>query len=331
MNQVVIFYGKNKRETVDLDSLLSISTECIRGITFQRAASTPGFIKALENVVGMAVSSTTFDEAVNILMDMKTEETQNSTDEAAKETINKNLKEKEDVTMKDNIENNNIFEEVWEEVEEELNSTEETTAEEQVSDAGKMADKAVGLFHSFLDGLDTVLGMRGLKLQITSIWMSGHGGNKATLKLMAEESKRIIDERVEYLKSCKDEDSIRQAIKLEKYTTDVNGKSIFDSFIVLLIWITNRLAKKVKTWTNVDINNKLINALVKALKTGIKVLNAGVKLVTSSIKAALCYGIAGVFKLVDFIYKAFKAVIDKVNGWVDVAKQKFSKNPEVVD
>ena len=57
----------------------------------------------------------------------------------------------------------------------------------------------------------------------------------------------------------------------------------------------------------------MINALVKALKAGIKVLNAGVKLITSSIKAVLCYGIAGVFKLVDFIYKAFNNFY--INKW----------------
>lgn len=218
------------------------------------------------------------------------------------------------------------FSDIWDEVEEEFFSedTSDQTCDEQVESAGRIADKIVQKFHSFVDGLDTVLGFRGLKLSISNIWSTGKTGDAHSLKLMAEESKRIISAKIKELSSYGDEVSLRKALKLKRYTTASNGKSIFDAVVVLMLYICKRLSAKVQKWTGVDIKNKLVSALVSGLKAGMKALNAAVKCVGGVLKNILAYSTAAVLKVVDFITRAFKAVVEKINNWREVRNQKIS-------
>lgn len=350
MNILNVYVGKEVLK-VDIDNLLSTDIEVLDKITYEAARKHQDLIPAIEITVEDCLGTVIDikDEAsfklaiadlVNIInMDEATEVTIAEVEQVvAPETngVDDKQEEKEEIVIMNNTttstinlnkEEETMYENIWEE------ATKEFTAEQQIGGFGRMADKLKDELAKWLDGLDTIFGCRMAKHEILSVLEAGakEGESAKDLIKMAQKCQEIIDKKVAAWQASGDEELFKKAVALKKYTIGEDGKSIFDSFAIGMIWISKHVGRKVHNWTGASaskIKNDTLKSLIKSIGNFAGVLRKGVRYLGGGVKIGLSYVIAVGAKLGDLFHRAIMFVVEKIEGWFDIAKQKFAKDDD---
>lgn len=237
------------------------------------------------------------------------------------ETINPTNNEEETImpgTVKTNVEL--AVEEMmgkFTEAKENLKVNAGETKEEYIEKVDDSLNVMKGALGTALNVLDKTLGYSVLKSAILDVMEAGTDGksSKKDLFKMARKCRELIEEEIKNLEFWGDEESFKKAIQLKALTEDERGKSIFESFVVGVIWISKKVTRKLRQWFKVDDEKSVLGAICRSIAGFASILRAGVQIVWNAGKFAVSFVIAGVVKFVDWIVNAIKSVVAKIKDW----------------
>lgn len=185
---------------------------------------------------------------------------------------------------------------------------------ERVDDSLNVMKSAFG---DVLNTLDTVLGYGLLKESVLDMMEASTDGktSKKDLFKMAKRCRELIEDEIDNLLYWADEESLKKAIQLKALTENERGKSVFESFVVGVIWIAKKVARKLHQWFKVDEEKSIIGSICRSIAGFANVLRAGVRIVWNAAKFAVSFIVSGIVIIADFIVRAVKSVVTRIKEW----------------
>ena len=206
------------------------------------------------------------------------------------------------------------------------------TKEEYIQQTDDSLNTMKAALGSVVNVLDTVLGYSVLKDSVIDMMEAGCDGktSKKDLFAMAKRCRELIDAEIENLEFWGDEESFKKAVQLKALTEGARGKSVFEAFVVGVIWVVKTVYKKIKAWVAGLDENSILGAVCRSIAGFAGVLRAGVKIVWNAAKFAVSFIVAGAVKLIDWVVRAVQSLIEKVKNWKDT-KDEVIEEEVVVD
>lgn len=352
---VTMYVGKEQIK-VDLDNLLGTDISVLDKITYDVAKKYGDFIAAIEitvedclgtvvNIIDEASYKLAIADLVNIINQDKEETIMNNTTIIPEVTVNnvtlmeeKAMKDVEmrEVTVKEttNKEESNMVDVIkgdvkaavdemmgkFVEAKKSVVKNANMTKEEYVEKIDDSLNTMKGALGNTLDVIDSALGYSVLKNAILDMMEAGTDGktSKKDLFKMAKRCRELVEEEIENLEYWGDAESFKKAVQLKAITENERGKSIFEAFVSGCIWIANKVTEKIN---GLD-EKSVLGAICRSISGFVGLLKAGVKIVWNTLKFAASFVVAGVVKVVDFVFRAIKTLVIKIKDW---ASEKFNK------
>ena len=207
------------------------------------------------------------------------------------------------------------------------NVKEGETYEEYVNRMESNVDILHNGFNKVLTAMSDATGFTFIKDSIYKIMDAGLEGDKGKKDLlkMVDKYKALVQEELDFMAAIGNEQSIKDAIMLKSYTEDERGKSIFESFFGAVIWIGNRVARKLRQWFKIDDEKSIMNALCRKLSFIGNTLRKGGRFVFNAFNLLMGYVVAGTIKVVEVVSNFLISAFAKVKEW---ATAKFTKAEE---
>ena len=342
---LTMYVGKQIIKVNEIN-LLDMDIAVLKSIPYSIAAKYKDYISALEICV---------EDCLNIPTDIK--------DEAgylvALEKLETIIKEEKDM-----VENNEIVNEVVNEVVVENTNNEEElimkTAKEKMNiavadmmnkfaeakesikvGAGMTKDEyfdrvdnslnvVKGAFGDILGKIDSLLGYSVLKDDILEIIEAGcnEKTSKKDLFRMSAKCREIIEKKIAKVELLGDPD---KAATLKELIGSVKDESIFTMFFSTIIWVTKKVARKLRIWFNVDDEKSVMGSICKSVSGFVGILRAGVKIVWNTSKFVVSFLVAGAIKIADFVFRAITTLVSKIKAFAMEKYEKFTHKDEEDD
>lgn len=342
MSMVVTMYIGKEQVKIDLDNLLQTDVEVLNKITYETAKKYSEFIAAVEitiedctsaliNIVDEVTFKLAIADLINIINHDKEDDVMNevftvdgevvvdATDVVIEDVV---IEEKEASVMNNTITGNmkEAVEEVFGkfvEAKEHIKMNVGETREEYIEKVDDSLNVMKGALGKVLDALDNVLGYTILKDSILDIIEAGMDGksSKKDLFRMAQKCRELIEEEIENLEYWGDQESFKKAVQLKEIVGECRGKSVFEAFAAGCIWIAKKVMRKLRKWFKVDDEKSVLGAICRSICGFARIIRAGVVFVWNTAKFAVSFVIAGAIKLIDFIYRAIKALVCGTKEW----------------
>lgn len=199
-----------------------------------------------------------------------------------------------------------------------------STAQEFVNESQDELNTITATFTGMLDVVSSVVGYDNIKNDILGIMAAGldETSGKHDLFRMAKKCRETIQDEINFLEECADEESLKDAAAWKVLLEDEDGndageysKSIFEVLVTSVMWVKKKVARKLRKWFNVDDEKSLLGSICRALGILGDVLRAGVKVVHSGVKFVFSFVAAAVIKAVNFLVNCIKVVVAKIKGF----------------
>ena len=239
------------------------------------------------------------------------------------ETENKLGEESQEVIdMKVNVENikNNV----------------KAVAGETREDFANRADASVNELKDMLMGtvkyIGDVLGMTGLYNEIVDIYTSNRGVVKT-----AQSIDKAVKRKIRMLKLVDPDDKLGKVAALKQVVYDgvyeeEYTQSIFMSIANTIVWITKKVARKLRDWKifSTDAKENILGEIGASIANCFRsisnfVINVG-KATGSLLLFAGSYVVAGAIKLGCLVIRAIATVLSKIKGWIDNKLAKITED-----
>lgn len=195
-----------------------------------------------------------------------------------------------------------------------------------------------------LEVLDDALGCTALKEEICEIMYDTLNGVKSQKGFfrMAQKCRAAIDRKIRLLSIVDPDDKLGKIAALRTFLGEdeygdkiVETQTIWTVLAKSLVWVCKKVSRKLKSWFGTESESNIFGAVGASIaqafaKVGNVIKNAA-KIAGTVLSYVTSYVVAGVIKLTSFIITAIKFVVEKIKGWCETAKQKFSKEDEDTD
>ena len=136
---------------------------------------------------------------------------------------------------------------------------------------------------------------------------------------MARKCREIIEDTIEDIEMFGDPD---KAATLKELLGSVKDESIFTMFFSTMVWIAKKVTRKLRKWFQIDDEKSVMGSICKSVSGFVGILRAGAKIVWNTSKFVVSFLVAGVIKVVDFVFKAIKTLVSKIKAF---AVEKYNK------
>ena len=136
---------------------------------------------------------------------------------------------------------------------------------------------------------------------------------------MARKCREIIEEDIEEIELIGNPDD---AETLKELLGSVKGESIFKMFFSTMVWISKKVARKLRAWFHVDDQKSVIGSICRSISGFVGILRAGAKIVWNTSKFVVSFLVAGAIKIADFVFRAITTLVSKIKAF---AIEKYEK------
>ena len=189
-----------------------------------------------------------------------------------------------------------------------------------------------------LEELDMLLGCSSLKNQLLGILYRDIEGKTSKRGFFdgAKECRRTIEREIQSILDWDpDETEFKQVVALRYIIgQDADGnpikghRSIFSAFANGVVWICKKVQRKLKKWFGVDASSNIFGAVGASIAS---VFGVAAGVISSVLKVAVnCVVFVGSYILSATLH-AVAFVVEKIKGFFEKAKEKFSKSDEAQD
>lgn len=173
-------------------------------------------------------------------------------------------------------------------------------------------------FMDVITAIGNITGFSYLKKDIiTIIEVSTDGQNSAEgFFRMARKCRELIDKEEKDILKYGNEKDIKRVITLKSLTENERGKSVFEAFASLCVWIGVRITEKFASWGAKHQENKVFSTICNSVAKVANLIREGVKLVWRTAKFIASYAIAGAIKLADIAFKAIRTLYSNIKCFI---------------
>ena len=328
---------------VDETNLLGMDINTLKGIPYDVAKKYAEYISALEvcieDILDMPTDisdNASYTDALlkleNIIKEEEAMVVENGVvvEEVTVETTNTNKEEKVMRTVKENM--GAAVEEMvgkFAEAKENIKVNAGETKDEYFDRVDDSLNVVKGAFGDVLGKVDSLLGFTVLKDKVLAVIEAGCNENtsKKDLFKMARKCREIIEEDIEEIELIGNPDD---AETLKELLGSIKGESIFKMFFSTMVWISKKVARKLRAWFHVDDEKSVIGSICRSISGFVGILRAGAKIVWNTTKFAVSFLVAGVIKVADFIYRTIKTLVVKIKEFA-VEKYEHLTNKDIED
>ena len=328
---------------VDETNLLGMDINTLKSIPYDVAKKYAEYVSALEvcieDILDMPTDisdNASYTDALlkleNIIKEEEAMVVENGVvvEEVTVETTNTNKEEKVMRTVKENM--GAAVEEMvgkFTEAKENIKVNAGETKDEYFDRVDDSLNVVKGAFGDVLGKVDSLLGFTVLKDKVLAVIEAGCNENtsKKDLFKMARKCREIIEEDIEEIELIGNPDD---AETLKELLGSVKGESIFKMFFSTMVWISKKVARKLRAWFHVDDEKSVIGSICRSISGFVGILRAGAKIVWNTTKFAVSFLVAGVIKVADFIYRTIKTLVVKIKEFA-VEKYEHLTNKDIED
>lgn len=194
------------------------------------------------------------------------------------------------------------------------------TAGECVENCDQDIDILKGSFFQSVDTVCRLAGVTTLRLNIARVFECGcnERTGKKELYSMAKEIRAIVDEEIQELKECWDEDGAE--ILRKAFHED----SLVETFFKSMTWLCGKLWKKLRRLANfigIHVDEKsILGTVFKGVGALAHLVNAGARVVVNIAKYAVSIVGAGALLIADYIWMGICWLFSKAKGLWEKAK-----------
>ena len=328
---------------IDETNLLGMDINTLKSIPYDVAKKYAEYISALEvcieDILDMPTDisdNASYTDALlkleNIIKEEEAMVVENGVvvEEVTVETTNTNKEEKVMRTVKENM--GAAVEEMvgkFAEAKENIKVNAGETKDEYFDRVDDSLNVVKGAFGDVLGKVDSLLGFTVLKDKVLAVIEAGCNENtsKKDLFKMARKCREIIEEDIEEIELIGNPDD---AETLKELLGSIKGESIFKMFFSTMVWISKKVARKLRAWFHVDDEKSVIGSICRSISGFVGILRAGAKIVWNTTKFAVSFLVAGVIKVADFIYRTIKTLVVKIKEFA-VEKYEHLTNKDIED
>ena len=318
-------------------NLLSMDIEVLKKIPYSIAIKYRDYISALEICVEDCLTIPTHikDEAGYLVALEKLEtiikeekdmvENNEIVNEVVNEVVVENTNNEEELIMKTAKEKMNIavadMMNKFAEAKESIKVGAGMTKDEYFDRVDNSLNVVKGAFGDILGKIDSLLGYSVLKDDILEIIEAGcsEKTSKKDLFRMSAKCREIIEKKIAKVELLGDPD---KAATLKELIGSVKDESIFTMFFSTIIWVTKKVARKLRIWFNVDDEKSVMGSICKSVSGFVGILRAGAKIVWNTSKFVVSFLVAGAIKIADFVFRAITTLVSKIKAF---AMEKYEK------
>ena len=352
MNEITMYIGKNQTIKMDLDNLPA-SVTVIKSLSYDIAKKYRDFISALEVCIEAygynvdIIDKSSYVMAVSNLENIVARINNN----IAKIAIEINKKEDEvmdgsNVTDVTETVNEEEMVSMMEDVAKEMNGeakgfSKVKEAVNRFKTAGRNTRKTVlheagvekdvyinnvdesfntlkDSFMGVITAIGNITGLTYLKEDLIAIIEAGADGQNSAKGFfrMARKFRELIDKEEKDILRYGSEKDIKRVLTLKSLTENERGKSVFEAFASLCIWLGNKLIEKFTSWGAKHQERKVFSAICNSIATVVNLIRKGIKLVWETAKFIASYAIAGVIKLGDIVFRAIRTLYKSVKCFI---------------
>ena len=315
-----MYVGKNLVK-VDESNLLGMDINVLKGIPYNVACKYAEYISAIEVCV---------EDCLDIPTDIN-DEVSYMEALVKLETIIAN--EKEMVSMMENVAkemngevkgfgkvkeafNNfkNTSKDSMRNIMNDANRTKERYIDETDEDFNNIKDS----FISVLNSIGEITGLSTFVDAINAIIEAGTDGktSKKDLFKMAEKCSECIEEEIEFIKDCGDEEDLKRVLTLKSSIENGRGKNIFEMFAAVCVWIANKITAKFASWGAKGQEKNVFGTICRSIAKVASLLRSGVSIIFKTGTFIASFVVAGIIKIGDIVFRAIRSLYNSIKKFI---------------
>ena len=335
---LTMYVGKNLVK-VDESNLLDMDIALLKSIPYSVAYKYAEYISAIEVCVEdcLDIPTDIKDEAsylealIRLESIIKEDETMNTDNTKLNEAVNEN--EKEMIIMIENTAkemngevkgfgkvkeafNNfkNTSKDSMRNIMNDANRTKERYIDETDEDFNNIKDS----FISVLNSIGEITGLSTFVDAINAIIEAGTDGktSKKDLFKMAEKCSECIEEEIEFIKDCGDEEDLKRVLTLKSSIENRRGKNIFEMFAAVCVWIANKITAKFASWGAKGQEKNVFGTICRSIAKVASLLRSGVLIIFKTGKFIASFVVAGIIKIGDIVFRAIRSLYNSIKKFI---------------
>lgn len=194
------------------------------------------------------------------------------------------------------------------------NITKERYIDETDEDFNNIKDS----FVSVLNSIGEITGLSTFVDAINTIIEAGTDGktSKKDLFKMAEKCSECIEEEIEFIKECGDEEDLKRVLTLKSSIENGRGKNIFEMFAAVCVWIANKITAKFASWGAKGQEKNVFSTICRSIAKVVSLLRSGVTIVFKTGKFIASFVVAGIIKIGDIIFRAIRSLYNNIKCFI---------------
>lgn len=194
------------------------------------------------------------------------------------------------------------------------NRTKERYIDETDEDFNNIKDSFVGVLNS----IGEITGLSTFVDAINAIIEAGTDGktSKKDLFKMAEKCSECIEEEIEFIKDCGDEEDLKRVLTLKSSIENGRGKNIFEMFAAVCVWIANKITAKFASWGAKGQEKNVFGTICRSIAKVASLLRSGVTIIFKTGKFIASFVVAGIIKIGDIIFRAIRSLYNNIKEFI---------------
>ena len=194
------------------------------------------------------------------------------------------------------------------------NRTKERYIDETDEDFNNIKDSFVGVLNS----IGEITGLSTFVDAINAIIEAGTDGktSKKDLFKMAEKCSECIEEEIEFIKDCGDEEDFKRVLMLKSSIENGRGKNIFEMFAAVCVWIANKITAKFVSWGAKGQEKNVFGTICRSIAKVASLLRSGVTIIFKTGKFIASFVVAGIIKIGDIIFRAIRSLYNNIKEFI---------------
>ena len=194
------------------------------------------------------------------------------------------------------------------------NRTKERYIDETDEDFNNIKDSFVGVLNS----IGEITGLSTFVDAINAIIEAGTDGktSKKDLFKMAEKCSECIEEEIEFIKDCGDEEDLKRVLTLKSSIENGRGKNIFEMFAAICVWIANKITAKFASWGAKGQEKNVFGTICRSIAKVASLLRSGVTIIFKTGKFIASFVVAGIIKIGDIIFRAIRSLYNNIKEFI---------------
>ena len=194
------------------------------------------------------------------------------------------------------------------------NRTKERYIDETDEDFNNIKDSFIGVLNS----IGEITGLSTFVDTINAIIEAGTDGktSKKDLFKMAEKCSECIEEEIEFIKDCGDEEDLKRVLTLKSSIENGRGKNIFEMFAAVCVWIANKITAKFASWGAKGQEKNVFGTICRSIAKVASLLRSGVSIIFKTGKFIASFVVAGIIKIGDIVFRAIRSLYNSIKKFI---------------